>query len=315
MSPPPFINGKICLVTGSTSGIGKEIAAGLAKHGGSVVLIGRERSRCEAAAKEIRRRVGREDDNVDDDDGGSSSNNNNNNDNINHSTVTYLVADLSLQSSVRNLAREFKERYKRLDILINNAGVFRARRELTEDGIESTFAVNHLAPFLLTNLLIDMLKSSGGQSRIVTTSSIAHRGARIDFDDLSFKHRRYNGISAYGQSKLANILFTKELARRLEGSNVTANCFHPGAVRTGLAQKNNNPWYYRLVWQAGSPFFLSPEKGADTGIYLATSPDLGAVSGKYFVKRREAIPSREARDPNVAARLWAVSEELTGIKT
>lgn len=279
---------KTCLVTGGTSGIGKEIAAGLASMGCLVVLVGRDRTRCENVAKEIAQRTGKQ-----------------------NPSISYLVADFASQSSIRNLAQQFRDSHDHLDILINNAGVFRARRETTEEGFEYTFAVNHLAPFLLTHLLLDRLKTSN-RGRIITTSSIGHRGAKIDFDDPQFQRNRYSGIKAYGRSKLANILFTTELARRLEGSGATANCFHPGGVRTNLAQ--GNPWYYRLIWYAVAPFLISPEKGADTGIYLASSPDLQGVSGKYFVKRKVAIPSPEARDRETALRLWNLSEELTGIK-
>jgi NAD(P)-dependent dehydrogenase (short-subunit alcohol dehydrogenase family) len=281
------LEGKVCLVTGATSGIGKQIAIGLGKLGGSIVLAGRDRSKCEAVVREIA-------------------------DGLDHkASASYLVADFSSQSAIRNLAQEFKDMHQRLDILVNNAGVFKAKHQLTKEGIEYTLAVNHLAPFLLTNLLMDRLKVSN-QSRVVTTSSIAHRGARIDFDDLQSSRRRYSGIRAYGQSKLANILFTKELARKLEGSGATANCFHPGGVRTSLAR--DNPWYYRLAWYVATIFLTSSEKGADTGIYLASSPDLNGVTGKYFVKRRETTPSQAARDQEAATRLWDASEKLTGIK-
>lgn len=281
------IAGKTCLVTGATSGIGKEIAVGLAKLGGTIVLVGRDRAKCEAVAQEIAHRLDH------------------------NNPVTFLVADLSSQSAIRRMAQEFRDRHEHLDILVNNAGVFKAQHQLTKEGIEYTFAVNHLAPFLLTNLLMDRLKASG-HSRVVTTSSIAHRGARIDFDDLQFSRKRYNGIRAYGQSKLANILFTMELARRLEGSGATANCFHPGGVRTSLAR--DNPWYYRLLWYVATLFLTSSEKGADTGIYLASSPELNSVTGKYFVKRRDTIPSLAASDQEAAIRLWDVSEKLTGLK-
>ncbi len=283
-----MMEGKICIVTGATSGIGKQIALGLASLGASVVLVGRNKSRCEKATEEIAQRVAG-----------------------NESSVSYLLADFSSQSSIRSMAQDFRDRHHRLDILVNNAGIFRARHEMTRDGVEHTFAVNHLAPFLLTSLLLDLLMASD-KSRIVTTSSIGHRGARIDFSDLHFTSKRYSGIKAYGQSKLANILFTRELARRLKGSSVTANCFHPGGVRTNLAE--GNPWYYRLIWYIVTPFLINAEKGADTGIYLATSPDLNGTSGKYFVKRKEMVPSSQARDDDVAHRLWSVSEELTKMK-
>jgi len=276
------VKGKTCLVTGATSGIGKEIASGLAAMGADVILVGRSREKCGSAAQEIRART--------------------NND------VSYLVADLSSQASIRQLAKEFSNAHQRLDVLVNNAGVFMAKREVTVDGIEQTFAVNHLAPFLLTNLLIDRIKASS-PARMVTTSSIAHRGAQIDFDDVQFEKRSYSGIRAYSQSKLANILFTKELARRLEGTGVTANCFHPGAVRTGLLQVS--PWYYQAAWAAGGMFFLSPDKGADTGVYLASSPEVEGVTGRYFVKRKETKASAETESKEAAARLWDLSASYT----
>jgi NAD(P)-dependent dehydrogenase (short-subunit alcohol dehydrogenase family) len=285
------LEGKTCLVTGATSGIGKEIALGLAKIGATVVLVGRNRERCELALQEIKAKI---------------------NHAMEDKRISYLVADLSSQASIRQLAKQYADAHQRLDVLVNNAGVFLAKRATTVDGIEYTFAVNHLAPFLLTNLLIDIIKTSK-LSRIITTSSVAHRGTQIDFDDIQFKKRPYSGIKAYSQSKLANILFTKELARRLKGSNVTANCFHPGAVRTGLAY-GNNPWYYRLIWNAAASFFLSPEKGADTAIYLASSPDVDGITGKYFVKRKQVSPSIDADEKEVAARLWDISEKLTSIE-
>ena len=287
-----IMEGKICLITGSTSGIGKEIAVGLAKMKATIVLVGRDKDKCEATVEEISNRAGII---------VSKSGEN---------RVSYIEADLSLQASIRKLADEFLARHQRLDILINNAGVFVAKRTTTADGIEYTLAVNHLAPFLLTNLLIDRIKASS-PSRIITTSSIAQKGAKIDFEDIQFERRRYSGIKAYAQSKLANILFTSELAKRLHGTGVTANCFHPGGVRTNLAQRN--PWYYRLIWAMIGPFLLSPEKGADTGIYLASSPIVESVSGKYFEKRKETNPSDDAKDPNTAVKLWRVSEELAGM--
>src|SRR5215211_1060399 len=201
-----MIEGKTCLITGSTSGIGKEIAIGLAKMKANVILVGRNKAKCQATTEEI---------------WGNASISTNKN------RVSYLLADLSSQASIRQLANEFLDSYESLDILVY------------------TFAVNHLAPFLLTNLLFERIKASS-PSRIITTSSVAHRGAYINFDNLQFERERYNGVEAYRQSKLANILFTKELARRSGGSGVTSNCFHPGGVRTNLVQ--SNPWYYRLIW-------------------------------------------------------------------
>lgn len=280
-----MMEGKICLVTGATSGIGREIAVGLARMGGTVVLVGRSRLRCEDAVKQVALQAGKPVD-----------------------AIQYLVADLASQVSIRSAAEDFRDRFDNIDVLINNAGVFRARREISADGIEYTLAVNHLAPFLLTNLLMEMIRAC--RARVVTTSSIAHKSGRIDFGDLQFEKRRYGGIRAYSQSKLANILFTKELANKLEGRG-TANCFHPGGVRTNLSQ--GNPWYYRLLWSLASPFLLSPEKGADTGVYLASSADVEGRSGRYFVKRKEVTPSAEADNPDSARILWSASEKLTGI--
>ena len=215
---------------------------------------------------------------------------------------------MSSQASIHKLADEFLDGYESLDILVNNAGVFLSRRFTTVDNIEYTFAVNHLAPFLLTNLLFGKMKASSS-SRIITTSSVAHRGAYINFDNLQFERGRYNGLEAYRQSKLANILFTKELARRSRGSGVISNCFHPGGVRTNLVQ--NNPWYYRLIWAIINPFLVSPKKGAETAIYLASSPKVAEISGEYFVNRKPVRLSRVADDHDTAARLWKISEELT----
>jgi NAD(P)-dependent dehydrogenase (short-subunit alcohol dehydrogenase family) len=250
-------------------------------------LVGRNKAKCQATTEEIWRNA-------------SISTNKN--------RVSYLLADLSSQASIRQLANEFLDSYESLDILVNNAGVFLSRRFTTVDNIEYTFAVNHLAPFLLTNLLFERIKASS-PSRIITTSSVAHRGAYINFDNLQFERERYNGVEAYRQSKLANILFTKELARRSGGSGVTSNCFHPGGVRTNLVQ--SNPWYYRLIWAIINPFLVSPKKGADTAIYLASSSKVAEISGKYFVNRKPVRPSELADDHDTAVRLWKISEELT----
>ena len=283
-----MIEGKTCLITGSTSGIGKEIAIGLAKMKANVILVGRNKTKCQATLEEIRRNISI---------------------NTNKNQVSYLLADLSSQASIHQLANEFLETYESLDVLVNNAGVFLSRRITTVDGIEYTFAVNHLAPFLLTNLLFERIKASN-PSRIITTSSLDHRGAYINFDDLQFVRGRYTGVEAYRQSKLANILFTKELARRAWGSGVTSNCFHPGGVRTNLVQ--SSAWYYRLIWAIINPFLANPKKGADTAIYLASSSEVAEISGQYFVNKKPVIPSKLADDHDTAARLWKISEELTG---
>jgi len=283
-----MIEGKTCLITGSTSGIGKEIAIGLAKMKANIVLVGRNKSKCHETLEEVCRSASIS---------------------TNRNRVSYLLADLSSQESIHQLAMKFLETYKNLDILINNAGVFLSRRLTTVDGIEYTLAVNHLAPFLLTNLLFERMKASR-PSRIITTTSVAHRGAHINFEDLQFERRSYNGVQAYRQSKLANILFTKELARRSQGTGVRSNCFHPGGVRTNLVQ--SSPWYYRLMWLIITPFLVSPKKGADTAVYLASSSTVEKMSGEYFVNRKPVDPSGLADERYVAARLWKISEELTG---
>jgi retinol dehydrogenase 14 len=275
---------KVCLITGATSGIGKATAMGLANMGASVVMVGRDRGRGEAAMAEIRE---------------SSPN----------ASVDLMLADVSSQEQIRRLADEFKEAYPRLDVLINNAGVFLSKRLRTADGIEMTFAVNHLAYFLLTNLLLDMLKASA-PSRIVNVSSGAQSNGTIDFDDLQGE-KEYKGTKAYSQSKLANVLFTYELARRLQGSDVTANCLHPGAVRTNFGSGSSG--IFGVMVRALRLFMISPEKGAETSIYLASSPEVEGVSGRYFVKKTEARLSDVSYDERVSRRLWEMSAELTNV--
>jgi retinol dehydrogenase-14 len=271
------MRGKVCLVTGSNSGIGKATALGLARLGASVVMVCRDQSKGEAAQAEIKTKSG-------------------------NPSVDLLIADLASQQSIRQLAKEVTERYQQLHVLVNNAGVSPAHRTLTVDGLETTFAVNHLAPFLLTNLLLDRLKASA-PARIVTVASTAQ--SALNFDDLQGE-KHYSMLGTYGQSKLANVLFTYELARRLEGSGVTANCLHPGVVSTNLA-RDFTPLFR---WMA-KLFFISPEKGAQTSVYLASSPEVEGISGKYFSKKREARSSAESYNTVSAQRLWEVSEQLT----
>ena len=248
-----------------------------------MVLICRSESRGAAMLEEIERRGGK-------------------------GTATLLVADLASLRQVRAVAAAYRERFDRLDVLVNNAGVAGGRTRLaTEDGLERTFAVNHLAPFLLTGLLLDRLKASA-PARVVTVSSAAHRFYPIDLDDLQGE-RRYSSFGAYCRSKLANVLFTHELARRLEGRGVTANCLHPGVVATGMFR--DMPRWLRVV--LGRPFLRTPEQGADPVLHLATAADLADVTGCYFVRRRPARPSRASRDADTAQRLWAASEALTAL--
>ena len=221
-----------------------------------------------------------------------------------------LLADLSSLASVRSLAAEVLSRYPNVDVLVNNAGAMYLRREVTEEGFERTWALNHLAPFLLTALLVDRIRESA-PARIVTTSSDAHGGKQIPFDDLGGE-RSYDGYRRYGQTKLANILFTSELARRLEGSGVTANCFHPGFVASGFA-RNNGP-LLRIGMSVVRPFARSPERGADTLVWLADSSEAAGETGGYFVDRRRGTPSAAAQDAEAARRLWEVSEEQVGLR-
>jgi len=276
---------KVCLIRGASSGIGKATAIGLANMGASVVMLGRDRGRGEAALAEIKESSG-------------------------NASVDLMLADVSSQEQIRRLAGEFKEAYSRLDVLINNAGVFRSKRITTADGIEMTFAVNHLAYFLLTNLLLDVLKDSA-PSRIVNVSSGDHSNGTIDFDDLQGQ-KRYKGAKAYSQSKLANVLFTYELARKLEGTGVTSNCLHPGAgIRTNFGSGVSGVFGFMV--RALRPLMKSPEKGAETSIYLASSPEVEGLSGRYFVKKAEARSSDVSYDERIARRLWEVSAEPTNL--
>lgn len=278
------MHGKTCLVTGATSGIGLVTARELAGRGARVILVGRDPARCAAAIAQVQAGTGSRE-------------------------VETLLADLSSQEQVRDLARQVRKRYSRLDVLVNNAGGIWLKRQLTVDGLEMTFAVNHLAYFLLTHLLLDVLKASA-PARVVNVASRAHEDASLDFDDLQSK-RRYDGWQAYCRSKLANVLFTYELARRLGGSGVTANALHPGWVATGFA--GNNGWRGRLWQLAGRLFALNPERGARTIVYLATSPEVERVNGRYFVRER-AVPSSPASYDEAATwRLWDLSLELTGL--
>jgi NAD(P)-dependent dehydrogenase (short-subunit alcohol dehydrogenase family) len=278
---------KICMVTGATSGIGKATAMGLAKMGASIVLVGRDRERGEAARDEIR--------------------------NLSRNPkVDLLLADLSSQAAIRQLVVDYKAQYTQLHVLVNNAGVAPIKRMVTVDGIETTFAINYLAPFLLTNLLLDTIKGSA-PARIVNVAGDFHRKATIHFDDL-MSEKEYNNLQANNQAKLALILFTYELARRLTGTNVTVNCLHPGAVATDAPLKDPNlSSFSRLMYKLVRLFFLSPEKGAETSIFLASSPDVEGVTGKYFIKKLEVASSPESYNQEIAERLWEESTKLTGL--
>ena len=279
------MTGKTGLITGGNSGIGKATALGLARMGATVVIVARSKEKGEAALAEIIAKSG-------------------------NRNVELMLADMSSQDSIRRLASDFEARHQKLHLLVNNAGVYLTRRIATVDGLESTFATNHLGPFLLTNLLLDLLKASV-PSRIVNVTSDAHNGAKVNFEDLQGE-KRFSGWQAYGQSKLAMILFTHELAKRLEGTGVTVNSAHPGVVRTNFAKNNGLVTFgFRLM----RPFFTSPETAAKRILYVATSPDLDGVTGKYFTKMREAKSSQESYDDESAERLWQISEQLTKLST
>jgi NAD(P)-dependent dehydrogenase (short-subunit alcohol dehydrogenase family) len=282
MSRKPDMTGRICVVTGASRGIGRATAEGLARLGATVVLLVRQAEDGHKVAREIRSQRG--------------------------SLLDVVAADLSSQQSIRLAAADLIRRYPRLHVLINNAGVIPQRREVTVDGLEMQFAVNHLAYFLLTMLLLPSLRA-GAPSRVINVSSGAHVHVSMDFDDLQAE-RRYQPKQVYSRSKLANVLFTYELARRLQGSGVTVNCVSPGVVATGMLAD------YMGVPRTGAALGgAPPAKGAETSIYLASSPELEGVTGKYFESRREIRSSRDSYDEAAARRLWEVSERLTGIST
>ncbi|XP_020557538.1 retinol dehydrogenase 12-like isoform X2 [Oryzias latipes] len=280
------LDGKTVLVTGANSGIGKETSRDLARRGARVVMACRDLSRAVQAAEEIRKSTG-------------------------NGNVVVRHLDLASLYSVRTFAKEFLDTEDRLDILINNAGVMMCPKRLTEDGFETQLAVNHLGHFLLTNLLLPKLRSSS-PSRVVNVSSIAHRGGRIDFDDLFFSRRPYGALESYRQSKLANILFTRDLARRLKGSGVSAFCLHPGVIRTELG-RHVESWFPLLGALLRLPALLlmkTPWQGCQTTLFCAVTPGLEDRSGCYFsdCEEREAAP--EGRDDEAARRLWDASARL-----
>lgn len=274
------------LITGATNGIGLETAHGLAKTGAQLILIARDAAKGERVVAELKTKTG-------------------------NSAIDLLIADLSRQASIRTLAAQVLERYPRLDVLVNNAGGVFNPRTTTADGIETTWAVNHLAYFLLTRLLLDRLKA-GAPARIVSVSSAAHLGGTLRLDDPEFKNGGYSAWGAYSQSKLANILFTKELARRLAGTAVTANCLHPGMVATGFGRQTMG-WLSPIL-NLAMRFGRRPDQGAATSIYLATSPAVAGVTGEYFADLKPARVDAKANDADLARKLWAVSERYCGLE-
>ena len=280
------MQGKVCVVTGANSGIGKATAMGLAQMGATVVMVCRDQAKGEEAQNEIKEKSGND-------------------------AVDLMLADLSSQASIRQLAENFQQHYQQLHVLINNAGGVNLNRRETVDGLEMTFAVNYLAPFLLTNLLLEKLKASA-PARIVNVRSESHQSGYIKMDDLELE-KGYRLMRAYGQSKLALVLFTYELARRLQGTGVTANCLHPGFVATNIGQNGVGSVGRSIVKLIFSRLGISPEEGAKTSIYLASSPEIEGVTGKYFVK---SIPVRSAPisyDETLQRQLWEESAKLVNL--
>jgi NAD(P)-dependent dehydrogenase (short-subunit alcohol dehydrogenase family) len=281
------LNGKTIIVTGATAGIGEVTALELARQAATVVLVSRSSEKCAATVERIRQETG-------------------------NPAVDYFAADLSSQSQIRQFVQRFQDKYPKLDVLVNNAGAFFLSRQLSVDGIEMTFALNHLNYFLLTNLLLDTLRASA-PARIVNVASVAHFDSPIDFDDLQLEHG-YTAFKAYDRSKFANLLFTYELAHRLEGSGVTVNALHPGLVQTDIGKSAS--WWLGWAWRLMMVFRkgLTPEEGARTSLYLASSPEVEGVSGKYFVNQK-AVPSDPATyDRAAAQRLWEFSGQMVGLE-
>lgn len=279
------MTGRVAMVTGANSGIGKATALALAKRGATVVMVCRDTKRGEAAKQAIIQKTG-------------------------NSNVDLLIADLSSQHSIRSLMKTFGQHYKRLDVLINNAGVYLPERQTTDNGLEKTLAVNYLAPFLLSHLLLPMLKRSA-PSRILNVAGSYHRFGKIHFEDMQFVED-YRAGAANNQTQLARVLFTYELARRLEGTGVTVNCLHPGSVRTNI-QRHMPQLAQNLLQMMPRAMTISPEKAAERILYVALSLEVEGVTGKYFVNKRPVASSKASYDEALAKRLWKVSEHLTGL--
>lgn len=282
------ITGKTVLVTGGNSGIGRATTLELARRGARVVFTARDGAKGEEAAKGLRAELG------------SSS----------AGSIDWMLLDLADFQSILAFSEAFKEAYNQLHVLVHNAGLVLSERRETKNGFEATFGTNHMGPFILNRLMLDLLKASA-PARIVVVASDAHKaaGGGLDFDDLQMKNG-YKGVLAYGRSKLANILFTRSLARRIEGSGVTVNCLHPGVVATGFTQDGDAGGMWGFFFKWARPFLLTAEKGARTSVYLATSNDVAGISGAYFARQKQATPSAAGRDDQVAEQLWEVSDAL-----
>jgi len=276
------MQGKKCLVTGATSGIGEAIALALAQKGAEVIIVSRNEEKCARIVSQIQEQSG-------------------------NSAISYFRANLSSQQGIRLLAAEVKKKYSTLDVLVNNAGGFFWKRQESVDGIEMTFALNHLNYFLLTNLLLDLLHKTPS-ARIVNTSSGVHNNQVIDFNDLQLK-KNYLHFKAYGKSKLANLYFTYELARRLTRSGITVNAFNPGFTKSNIAKEGNLA--AQIIMPLTNIFSIPTEQGANSGVYLASSPEVESITGKYFFERKPIPSSDISYDEEIAQRLWNISEELT----
>ena len=280
------MKGKTVVITGGNAGIGKATAIELAKKGAEIVITSRSEDKAKAAVTEIK----------------SASEND---------SIKYVLVDLSSQESVRKAAEELKVKFPKIDVLINNAGCYVSDLQLNVDGIEMQFATNHIGHFLLTNLILDNVKAAGN-ARIINLSSIAHNSTReLNLDDINYANEEYSGWKAYSRSKYCNILFTKELAKRLEKDEITVNAVHPGGVRTEIAEKNAN-WYTKLGWTIMKPFMITVEKGAATSIYLASSLDVSDKTGHYWVKSKQEWSNRPSQDEANWLALWEKSEKLVG---
>jgi NAD(P)-dependent dehydrogenase (short-subunit alcohol dehydrogenase family) len=276
------MKGKVCIVTGSNTGIGKETARGLAQRGARVILACRDVGKAEAARKDIVATTG-------------------------NNEVEVIPLDLASKASIRGFAARFAASHDRLDVLVNNAGLWPTTRGTTKDGLETTFGVNHVGTWLLTQELLPLLRRSA-PARIVVLSSALHYRGKLDWDDLQFERRKYNPTAAYNQSKLANVLFTKALARRLAGSGVTVNAVHPGVVTTELFRE-----YPKLLFKLMSLFLKTPEQGAACSLHVATAPELDGVSGEYFEKSRSIPAAAASMDEAAQDRLWTLTESLAAV--
>ncbi len=282
------MKGKTVVITGGNAGIGKATAIALAKKGAEIIITSRATDKAKAAVDEIKSASGND-------------------------MVDFILIDLSSQKSVRKAVEEIKDKCPKIDVLINNAGCYVSDLQLNVDGLEMQFATNHLGHFLLTNLLMDNLKAAG-KARIVNLASIAHKYTReLNLDDINYQKEEYGGWKSYSRSKFCNIIFTKELARRLEGSGITANALHPGGVRTEIAEKNTN-WFTKLGWIVMKPFMITVEEGAKTSIHLASSPEVEGETGGYWVKSKKFFSNRPSQEEANWKALWKKSEELVGQK-